>query len=67
MSTVVPVSEKQMALEALARLPETATLEEMSDELSLLAAFKRGAAAADAGRVVPHAEVVRRSETWITK
>ena len=67
MSTAVPVSEKQMAMEALSRLPETTTLEQMSGELALLAAFKRGEAAADAGRVAPHAEAVRRSETWITK
>ena len=67
MSTAVPVSEKQVAMDVIARLPEAATFDQMSEELALLAAFKRGEAAAVEGRVVPHAEVVRRSETWITK
>ena len=61
MSTVVPASEKQMAMAALARLPETATLEQMSGELALLAAFKRGEAAG-AGAEPPAEEAARRVE-----
>lgn len=52
---------------ALDRLPATATLEQMSEELALLAALRRGSEAADAGRVVPHAEAERRSEAWTSK
>ena len=60
-------SDKQAALDALDRMPSSATLEEMSDELALLAAIRRGEAAADAGRVVPHAEAERRSAAWTSK
>jgi predicted transcriptional regulator len=68
MSTQSPTaSEKQAALDALMRMPESATLEEMSEELAILAAIRKGEADADAGRVVSHEEVVRRSATWISK
>lgn len=57
----------QIALNALDRLPASATLEQMSEELALLAAIRRAEAAADAGRVVPHDEVERRSASWTSK
>ena len=60
-------TDHQIARDALDRLPLTATLEEMSDELALLAALRKAAAAVDAGRVVPHEEVERRSALWTTK
>lgn len=42
-------------------MSETATLEEISEAVAILAAIRRGEAAADAGQVVPHEEVRRRS------
>ncbi len=67
MSALANTTEKQIALDALDRLPATATLEEMIEELAILAAIRRGEAAADAGRVVSHAEVERRSALWTSK
>lgn len=68
MSTeAAPRSEKQMALDALRQMPEAATLEQMSEELAILAAIRRGEEAADAGRVLTHEEVRRRSASWITR
>ncbi len=61
------LSEKQLALDALSRMPESATLDQISEELAILTAIRRGEAAADAGRVISHEEVVRRSATWISK
>jgi predicted transcriptional regulator len=60
-------TDKQAALAALARMPETARLEEMSEELAILAAIRRGEQAADAGRVLTHEEVKRRSAEWTGK
>ena len=62
-----PLSEKQIALEALRRMPETTTLQEISEELAILAAIRRGEAAAEDGRVLTHEEVKRRSAAWISK
>lgn len=58
------LSEKQLALEALLRLPESATLHQISEEMAILAALRKGVAEADAGRVVSHEEVVQRSAAW---
>ena len=55
------MSDKQMALEALRQLPESVTLEQISEEIAILAAIRRGVADADAGRVVSHEEVQRRT------
>jgi predicted transcriptional regulator len=59
-----PSSDKEIALQALRRMPETASLQEISEELAILAAIRRATAAADAGHVVPHEEVKRRSAAW---
>jgi predicted transcriptional regulator len=68
MSTeTAPLSEKQIALEALRRMPESATLQEISREIAILAAIRHGEAAADEGRVLSHEEVKRRSAAWTSK
>ena len=63
----LPVSEKELAFDALRRMPETATLIQMSEELAILASIRRGEAAADVGDLIPHDEAVRRAATWTTK
>ena len=61
------MSDKQRVIDAVQRMSESATLSEISESVAILAAIRRGEAAADAGQVVPHEEVRRRSETWIGK
>lgn len=58
------VSAKQLVFETLRRLPDEATLEQISEEIAILVAIRRGQAAADAGQVISHEEVKRRSGTW---
>ena len=60
-------SEKTIALEALQRMPNSVTLEDICEELAILAAIRRGEADAAAGRVVSHEEVKRRSAEWTSK
>lgn len=60
-------TDKQIAVTALQRMPETVTLEEICEELATLAAIRRGEAAADAGRILTHAELKRRSAEWTGK
>jgi predicted transcriptional regulator len=59
-------TDKQIAFNALQRMPESATLEEISEELAILAAIRRGEEAADAGRVLTHEELKKRSAAWTT-
>ena len=60
-------TDKQRALSALQRMPELATLDEICEELAILAAIRRGEMAADAGRTLAHAEVKQRSTSWTGK
>ena len=57
------LTEKQLALEALRQMPESVTLQRISEEFAILAAIRRGEAATDAGHVLSHEEVKRRAET----
>jgi predicted transcriptional regulator len=53
-------SAKQRVLEAVARLPEDATIEDAMERLYFLAKVERGLTDAEAGRTVPHDEVRAR-------
>jgi predicted transcriptional regulator len=59
------LSDKQLAVQALERMPESVSLEQISEELAILAAIRRGEQAASQGRVLSHEEVEKRSASWI--
>lgn len=61
------MSDKELVVAALDQMPETITLQEISEEVAILAAIRRGEAAADAGRTISHEEMERRSAQWISK
>ncbi len=61
------MSGKAAVLEAVDTLPDEATIEEIIEALSVLAAIRRGETDADAGRVVPHDEVKRKLSEWAAK
>jgi len=65
MTTDAPaLTDKQIAADALDRMPEAATLAEISDRLAILAGLDRGQQDIDAGRVVTQDEAKRRSMSW---
>lgn len=66
-TATVADTDKKLAYLALAQMPEAATLEQMSEELGILAAIRRGERAADEGRVVSHAELEHGLEAWAVK
>jgi predicted transcriptional regulator len=61
------MSSKELVIEAVRKLPEDATLDEICEEIAILAAIRRGEQAADAGHVTPHEEVKKRLASWISK
>ena len=68
MSAEAPaMTEKQVARAALDRMPETVSLEEISEEMAILAALRESQAAAAAGQLVSHDEVKRRLMTRIRR
>ena len=60
------MTDKQAVLDALARLPESATLEEITEELRIMAAVRRGRADIAAGRVKTQKEAEGLLESWDT-
>ena len=61
------LTDKQIATDLVERMPDSATLDEIGEELAIANAIRAGIADADAGRVHTHEEVVRRSASWISQ
>jgi len=61
------MSDKRVVLEAIRRMPDSVTLDDIRDELELLASLRRAEEDIKAGRVISHAEVVKRSAQWTSQ
>jgi predicted transcriptional regulator len=61
------MTDKEAVLDALSRLPENASLEEITEELQIMAAVRRGRADVAAGRTKTQEEVEQLVESWATK
>ena len=60
-------SVKDEVLDAIQRMPDDCTLEDIQYHLYVAEKLRRRIAQADAGEAVPHAEAQRRLEKWIIK
>lgn len=58
------MTDKQAVLDALQRLPENASLEEIAEELRIMAAVRRGRADVAEGRTKTQTEVREILESW---
>ena len=58
------MTDKQAVVDALARLPENASLDEITEELHIMAAIRNGRADVAAGRIRTHEEVQALLESW---
>ena len=61
------MSDKQLVVELLNRLPEDAKLADIGAEIEFLAAIREGEEQADRGEVVPHEQVKGEFAAWISK
>jgi len=61
------MSDKQLVVELLNRLPDDAKLRDISREIEFLAAIREGEEQADRGEVVPHERVKGEFASWISK
>ena len=61
------MSDKQLVVELLSRLPADAKLQDIGKEIEFLAAIREGEEQADRGEVVPHEQVKREFASWISK
>lgn len=63
-SSIPTMTDKQAVLDALQRLPENASLEEIAEELRIMAAIRRGRSDIAAGRVKTHEEAQQMLKSW---
>ena len=61
------MSDKELALQAVQRLPDTISLSEIGDELALMAALREGEIQADEGKTTPHEQVKDLLRQWTSR
>lgn len=61
------MSAKELILKTVRKMSDKLTIEEILEELAILAALRRGEEAADEGRVISHKEMKKRVKSWNTK
>ena len=61
------MKDKLVAIQTINKLPEDASMEEIAEELQIMAAIRKGKADVKAGRVKSHAQVEKMFEAWISK
>jgi predicted transcriptional regulator len=61
------MSDKQLVLDSIERLPEDASLEVISERVEFLAALNKGLDQIERGQTIPHDEVKRQLASWLSK
>jgi len=61
------MSNKEIVMDLVQRLPAEATLTEIAREIEFVAGVREGLAQLDRGEGVPLEEVEKQFPTWITK
>ena len=60
------MTQKQIALAAVEKLPDDTSLDEIADRIALLVAVQKGFAQLDRGEGIPHEEVKKQLASWLT-
>ncbi len=61
------MSDKQLVLDSIERLPEDASLDVIAERVEFLAAIRKGLGQIERGETIPHEEVKRQLATWLSK
>ena len=61
------MSDKELVMDLLKKLPADAKLTEISREIEFLAALREGEDQADRGEVVSHDQIKKEFKSWISK
>jgi len=61
------MSDKQLVLDSIERMPADASLAVIAERIEFLAAIRKGAAQIERGETVPHEEVKRQLAAWLSK
>jgi predicted transcriptional regulator len=60
------MSRKELVLNALSRLPDDCTFEDMAEKLKFLAGIQEGIDQLDRGETVSHEEVKKNLASWLS-
>jgi hypothetical protein len=60
-------TNKQLALDVVRRLPDNATLDDIREEIEILASIQRGEEDIEAGRYTTNEEMKRQVAQWLSK
>ena len=60
------MKDKQVALQTISKLSDDASMEEIAEELQIMAAIRKGKIDVKAGRLKSHAQVEKLFEAWIS-
>ena len=61
------MSDKQLVLDSIERLPDDASIEAIAERVEFLAALRKGLDQIDRDETVPHEEVKRQLASWLSK
>jgi predicted transcriptional regulator len=61
------MTDRQLILETVQKMPEQASMAEILDELALVSSVKKGLAEIQEGKGIAHEQVVRQFSSWITE
>ena len=64
---VAAVSDKELVLDAIERLPRSATLAQIRARLEFIAALKEGERSFDRGEVILQAAVEKQFHSWVKR
>ena len=61
------MSDKELALEAIQRLPADAKIDTIAERLEFLAAIRKGVDQIKRAETVPHEQVKQELATWLSR
>jgi predicted transcriptional regulator len=61
------MSDKQLVLDSIKRLPDDAGLDVIAERVEFLAAVRKGLDQIERGQTIPHDEVKRQLASWLSK
>jgi predicted transcriptional regulator len=60
-------TNKQLAIEAIRKLPDDATFEQIAEEVAILHSLQKAVEDIEAGRFITHEEFKRQIKQWFSK
>ena len=61
-----PVNPRQFALDVIAGMPTTATLEDLREEFEIIIGMLESFRDEEAGRMIPHEQVMAEFNEWLS-